>query len=110
MNENAAGASSVDVSVGRSESKRAVDRDSTVACIADDELLRRVVRHVARSRRRRKGFAWAAVSEAFALGSTFSAQLCRRFGLDPDSGADLKTPNMGLSRGGPLGDDVASRP
>ncbi len=100
MNDKPAGASPVDVSVGRPVPERAVDRDSTVACIADDELLRRVVRHVARSRRRRKGFAWAAVSDAFALGSTFSAQLCRRFGLDPDSGADLKTPNVALS--GPL--------
>ena len=109
MNDDPAGASPVDVSVGRPESERAVDRDSTVACIADDELLRRVVRHVVLSRRRRKGFAWAAVSEAFALGSTFSAQLCRRFCLDPDSGADLKTPNVALS-GARAGDDEASRP
>lgn len=70
-----------------------VRAERTVASIPDDELLRRVVRHVARNRPRRKEFAWAAVSEAFALGSTFSMQLCRRFGLDPDTGADLKTPN-----------------
>lgn len=71
-----------------------VRADRSVSSIPDDELLRRVVRHVARNRPRRRGFAWAAVSEAFALGSTFSAQLCRRFGLDPDTGADLKTPNV----------------
>ena len=66
--------------------------ESTVASIPDEELLRRVVRHVARKRSRRKEFAWAAVSEAFSLGSTFSMQLCRRFGLDPDTGAALKEP------------------
>jgi hypothetical protein len=62
----------------------------TVASIPDAELLRRVVRSIARqvvrNRMRRKEFAWAAVSDAFALGSTFSMQLCRRFGIDPDTG------------------------
>lgn len=67
--------------------------ERTVASIPDAELLRRVVRHVAHSRPRRKEFAWAAVSGAFGLGSTYSAQLLRRFGLDPDTGAELKTPN-----------------
>lgn len=74
-----------------------VRAERTVASIPDDELLRRVVRHVVRNRPRRKEFAWAAVAEAFALGSTFSMQLCRRFGLDPDTGADLKTPNAKLT-------------
>lgn len=68
--------------------------ERSVADIPDAELLRRVVRSVARNRPRRKEFAWAAVSEAFGLGSTYSAQLCRRFGMDPDTGADLKAPNM----------------
>jgi hypothetical protein len=63
----------------------------TVASIPDAELLRRVVRSIARNRPRRKEFAWAAVSDAFALGSTFSAQLCYRFGIDPDTGADIQT-------------------
>lgn len=27
---------------------------------------------------------WVAVSDAFALGSTYSMALCRRYGLDPD--------------------------
>lgn len=57
--------------------------ERTVADISDDELLRRAVRG-ARNRGRGKGPRWLAVSERFALGSTFSHQLCRRFGLDPD--------------------------
>ena len=61
-------------------------RERSVADIPDADLLRRVVRHIAK--RRRREFAWAAVSDAFALGSTFSAQLCQRFGIDPDTGAD----------------------
>ena len=64
--------------------------ERTVADIPDADLLRRVVLNVARNRPRRKEFAWAAVSEAFGLGSTFSCQLLRRFGLDQDTGAELK--------------------
>lgn len=60
--------------------------EQTVSDIPDAELLRRVVRSVSRNRPRRQEFAWAAVSDAFGLGSTYSAQLLRRFGLDPDSG------------------------
>jgi hypothetical protein len=67
--------------------------ERSVADIPDTELLGRVVRSVTRKRPRRQEFAWVAVMEAFGLGSTYSAQLCRRFGLDPDTGADLKTPN-----------------
>jgi hypothetical protein len=63
----------------------------TVASIPDAELLCRVVRSIVRNRPRRKEFAWAAVSEAFGLGSTFSAQLCARFCIDPDTGADIQT-------------------
>jgi hypothetical protein len=62
----------------------------TVDSIADAELLRRVVRNLVRNRPRREPCAWAVVSSAFGLGSTFSAQLCRRVGLDPDTGAELK--------------------
>jgi hypothetical protein len=65
----------------------------SVADIPDAELLRLVVRSLARNRPRRKEFAWAAVADAFGLGSTYSAQLCRRFGMDPDTGGDLNTPN-----------------
>jgi hypothetical protein len=72
----------------RCPARRIARVERAVDSIPDAELLRRVVRHVVANRPRRKEFAWAAVSEAFALGSTFSAQLCRRFGLDPDSGAD----------------------
>jgi len=61
----------------------------TVHEIPDADLLRRVVHNIVTKRPRRQEFAWAAVSDAFGLGSTFAAQLCRRFGLDPDSGKDL---------------------
>ena len=65
----------------------------TVADIPDNELLRRVVQTVTRKPRRQE-FAWAAVMTAFGLGSTYASQLCRRFGIDPDTGAELKTPNV----------------
>jgi hypothetical protein len=58
----------------------------TVSCISDEDLLKRAVKS-ARARGCRKGekhLRWTAVADAFCLGSTFSAQLCRRFGLDPD--------------------------
>ena len=64
--------------------------DRTVADIPDADLLRRVVRHIVKKRTRRQEFAWAAVSDAFGLGSTYSAQLCSRFGIDPDSGDELR--------------------
>ena len=54
--------------------------------IPDEELLRRAVGS-ARGREYRKGQPhprWAAVMDAFALGSTYSWQLCQRFGFDPD--------------------------
>lgn len=57
-----------------------------VSDIPDAELLERAVRN-ARSRNARRGHRhvrWSAVSDAFALGSTYAAQLCVRFGLDPD--------------------------
>lgn len=61
----------------------------SVADIPDAELLRRVVYSIARNSWRREEFAWAGVQDAFGLGSTYSAQLLRRFGLDPDSGKEL---------------------
>jgi hypothetical protein len=64
--------------------------EKTVADIPDDELLRRVVRHVVR-RRLNGAPAWYAVNRAFSLGSTFSEQLCRRFGINPESGNDITT-------------------
>lgn len=58
----------------------------TVYDITDNELLWRAVGHC-RDRRVRKGVKhprWTAVMDMFALGKTYSRQLCRRFGLDPD--------------------------
>lgn len=59
--------------------------EQTVDDIQDEELLRRAVRN-ARSKDRRNlpVERWVCVTHAFALGSTFAHQLCRRFGLDPD--------------------------
>ena len=55
--------------------------EHTVSSISDDELLRRAVWN---ARGSRIGYRWVAVMEMFALGSTFSSQLCLRFGLEPD--------------------------
>lgn len=54
---------------------------NTVADIPDAELLKRAVTNA----RPRKGrtVRWAVISDAFGLGSTYSIQLCRRFGIDP---------------------------
>lgn len=63
-----------------------INRDRDVSHIPDEVLLERAV-HSARAWDRRRGEKhprWVAVMDAFALGSTFAAQLCRRFGLDPD--------------------------
>lgn len=52
----------------------------TVYDIPDDDLLRRAIRNV----RHKKGAPrWSGIAEAFALGSTYSMQLCCRFDLDP---------------------------
>lgn len=59
---------------------------ATVNDIPDETLLRRAVTN-ARSREHRKGqkhWRWVAVQDAFGLGSTYSHQLCQRFGLDPE--------------------------
>ena len=60
--------------------------EATVASIPDEELLRRAVEN-ARDRKAPKGALYpryVAVMDAFLLGSTYAAQLCRRFGFDPD--------------------------
>ena len=49
---------------------------------SDEDLLRDAVR-CARPRYR-AGPRWAAVMETFALGSSYSFALCRRFGFDPE--------------------------
>lgn len=82
MNTEAAGQGPVERGVGRPAPER------TVASIPDEELLRRAVLNVTRKRPRRKEFAWSEVMAAFGLGATYSAQLCRRFGIDPDTGAE----------------------
>lgn len=48
----------------------------------------RAVRHAIKHRKREP--AWARVSKVFGLGSNYSAQLCRRFGIDPDTGKELE--------------------
>jgi hypothetical protein len=64
----------------------ALNRNTSVCDIPDEELLRRAVKG-SRSGRYRKGLEhprWAAVRDSFALGSTYARQLCRRFDLDPN--------------------------
>lgn len=56
----------------------------TVADIPDADLLRRVMRTCCRPVKRGGQPRWVRVSDLFGLGSTYSAQLCRRFDLDPD--------------------------
>jgi hypothetical protein len=54
--------------------------------IPDEKLLERAVRSC-RDRSANKGVRhprWVAVMDAFALGSSYAHELCRRFGLDPD--------------------------
>ena len=58
----------------------------TVADLSDESLVQRAVTS-ARDKHARKGQPhprWAGVSSTFGLGSTYSAQLCRRFGFDPN--------------------------
>ena len=53
--------------------------------IPDNELLGRVLRSLQkRGRHREKLPLWSIVADKFALGSGYSCQLCRRYGLDPD--------------------------
>lgn len=50
---------------------------------SDDELIKRAIRN-ARPSDRGSCVRWAAVSDTFALGSTYSIHLCRKHGFDPD--------------------------
>lgn len=52
--------------------------------IKDEDLLGRAVRDCRRGRGRQKRVLWSKVGERFALGSGYSIELCRRYGLDPD--------------------------
>lgn len=52
-----------------------------VSSITDEELLRRAVTS---ARTRGVTARWVALADTFMLGSIFSVQLCRRFGLNPD--------------------------
>ena len=53
--------------------------------IADAELIRRVIDGAAGKRRGRvRQPLWVSVADLFCLGSTYSAQLCRKFGFDPE--------------------------
>lgn len=58
----------------------------TVADIPDTELVRRAIqglRKLPKTQRARTVPLWSKVSRRFGLGSTYSAQLCRRYGLNP---------------------------
>lgn len=57
--------------------------DGTVSEIPDSELLERAVRSARDRNKRGKHTRAEAVMWAFAHGSTYASQLCRRFGLDP---------------------------
>ena len=65
-----------------------INRERTVADIPDAELLERAVKSV--TSRCKREFAWVAIRETFGLGSTFSVQLCERFGIDPETGQRAK--------------------
>lgn len=56
----------------------------TVASIPDDHLLKRAV-ELARPKTLRGEVRWHVVGKVFGLGSTFSQQLCARYGIDPDA-------------------------
>jgi hypothetical protein len=58
--------------------------NGTVDDIDDRELLARVLRYIARRGTGKREYLWAIVAERFALGSTYSQQLCRRYAFDPD--------------------------
>lgn len=61
-------------------------RTPSVLDIAERELLWRAIK-TARSAKYRKGAKhprWVAVMETFLLGSTYSWQLCVKFGFNPD--------------------------
>jgi hypothetical protein len=59
--------------------------ETSVNDIADSELVRRVVAAAAQACIKRTGGIplWSKVGQLFCLGSGYSAQLCRRYGYDP---------------------------
>lgn len=63
-------------------------KPGTVADITDANLLSRAVRNLARLTSKRRPL-WGMVMDTFGLGSTYSQQLCARFGLDPDTGKEI---------------------
>lgn len=60
--------------------------ERSVNDVPDNVLLGRAVRGIrnVRGGRRPKVVRWSVVAERFALGSTYAAQLCRRYGVEPD--------------------------
>ena len=60
---------------------RGLSIDQSVNDIPDAELLGRAVRHCRPTLHEPR---WSIVSKRFGLGSTYSVQLCRRFGMDPE--------------------------
>lgn len=54
--------------------------EPSVNDISDTELLGRAVRNARGSYRQVR---WSVIADTFALGSTYSAQLCRKYGVDP---------------------------
>lgn len=59
--------------------------EKTVADIPDSVLLERAIGTIMYHRKSNRP-AWAEIKDVFGLGSTFSAQLCKRFGYDPYTG------------------------
>jgi hypothetical protein len=54
--------------------------------LSEENLLSRAIRN-ARDARQKKGYRhprWVAVAHTFSLGSTYSKELCRLFGYDPN--------------------------
>jgi hypothetical protein len=52
--------------------------------ITDDDLLRRAITNCRSKNHGRKHYRWVAVMDVFVLGSSYSRELCLRFGFDPD--------------------------
>lgn len=52
--------------------------------ITDEQLLRRAMMNLRKRRGSKSPLRWVAVQQTFGLGSTYSALLCKSFGLDPD--------------------------
>lgn len=77
---------SVEVGAGAINPGMSEQRTGTVADIEDAELLRRSVKSALDPNMRRgvKHLRWTAVMRVFGLGSTYSHQLCHRFGLNPE--------------------------